>query len=68
MEQKKHGRKVGTQKGELNNNYNPNREQVKSEIASFKVTKDVKEWLNQQPNKSKYIISLIRKDMELNNK
>lgn len=33
-------------------------------MMSFRVDNEVADWLNQQPNKGRYINNLIRKDME----
>lgn len=33
-------------------------------MMSFRVDNEVADWLNQQPNKGRYINNLIREDME----
>lgn len=33
-------------------------------MMSFRVDNEVAEWLNQQPNKGRYINNLIKEDME----
>lgn len=58
---------IGIHAGENNPNYKTDRRQIKVGVTTFSITEDIKEWLNLQPNKSKYIQGLIRKDMERNN-
>lgn len=49
--------------GEKNPNYKEDRTQIKVGASSFTLTADVKDWLDKQPNKSKYVLTLIRKDI-----
>lgn len=57
----------GLQAGTLNNNYKADRSKIKVGVSSFSVTADVKDWLMSQPNKTEYILRLIREDMKKNN-
>lgn len=34
-------------------------------IMSFRLDNELEDWLNQQPNKGRYINNLIRKDLEI---
>lgn len=56
--------RMGKFKGSENPNYREDRTQIKSGTCSFKVPLDLKQWLNEQPNKSEYIVNLIRQDYE----
>jgi len=54
----------GMATGESNGNYKEDRTRIKVGVTSFSVTADVKDWLEAQPNKTAYILSLIREDMK----
>lgn len=57
----------GLQSGAKNPNYKQDRTMIKVGVATFSVTADVREWLDMQPNKSQYILRLIREDMRKQN-
>ena len=52
-EEKERQRKAYAAKGERS-----------QKMMSFRVDNEVADWLNQQPNKGRYINNLIREDME----
>ena len=53
IEEKKPLRKQGRQRG-----------QRTQKMASFRLDNDLEDWLNSQPNKGRYINTLIRADLE----
>ena len=54
----------GLATGEQNGNYKKDRTRIKVGVTSFSVTADVADWLKSQPNKTEYILTLIREDMK----
>lgn len=57
----------GLATGENNGNYKEDRTRIKVGVSSFSVTADIADWLKSRPNKTEYIVSLIREDMKRNN-
>lgn len=57
----------GLATGENNGNYKEDRTRIKVGVTSFSVTADIADWLKSQPNKTEYIVNLIREDMNKRN-